>query len=297
MFELGVPIRIYWDVSPAGEGMLSVCEDICSDIITLKILSLNLSDAGCPVSPVTMRILEMLQGKGIAISLVISPEACTLSLLDRLQELGVRTVLIRASSLAELDTHRHLFYLVSGKPPVGICFEVTHANWRELAALVSFCTENAVPNLSLPMQRLWNGESSFFLEPDEKRQLAEGLSTVAMPDSLKITIHDPFLWKLFYPKVPFPDGGCQAANTMLAISPAGDVYPCPTLPVTLGKVARTSLKDIVASSIKKDVRREILRHPRPCAGCDDLPSCKGGCRGRAYAVYGSLDSIDPGCRT
>lgn len=292
MFELNVPIRLYWDLCPEGADLLPF-EDICSDIFALKILSLTLADRGTRISPSCFRILEALKGKGTAVSVAISPEACDKALLDRLRHLGVRSVLLRVSSLKQLDRWRQLF--LDPDRPVGIWFEVTAENWRTLPGLMTFCGENGVVSLSLPMQRLWDGEPCFFLEPEEKRELAEALRAVPRKPELNITIHDPFLWKLFNPSVPFPDGGCQAANTMLSISPAGDVYPCPSLPLKLGSLVSASLSDIARSSAKMEVRREIVQHPGPCAGCTDLPTCKGGCRGRAFASHGSLDCPDPGC--
>ena len=91
-----------------------------------------------------------------------------------------------------------------------------------------------------------------FREPElyGKRSLEEIGGVVG----LRLTIHDPFLWRAFNPGIPFPQGGCQAANTMIAISPDRGVYPCPTLPVRLGELDSLSLKQIIASPAKKEFR-------------------------------------------
>ena len=145
------------------------------------------------------------------------------------------------------------------------------------------------------MQRLYNGEPPFLLNREEQRQLAGALATVGGVQGLNLTIHDPFLWRAFNPHVPFPQGGCQAANTMLAIAPSGDVYPCPTLPVRLGHIGESALREIVASSEKREFRRLLLENPDGCRCCQKLAECRGGCRGRSYAVHGSLDGADPAC--
>jgi GeoRSP system SPASM domain protein len=146
------------------------------------------------------------------------------------------------------------------------------------------------------MQRLCCGEIPFFLNRREQRELAAFLVAAGGVEGLNLTIHDPFLWRAFYPDVPFPQGGCQAANTMLAIAPDGGVYPCPALPVRLGTVGERSLKEIAASPAKKEFRRTLLEHPGACRDCGELADCRGGCRGRAYVLHGSLDGVDEACR-
>ncbi|HLO27364.1 MAG TPA: SPASM domain-containing protein, partial [Geobacteraceae bacterium] len=176
-----------------------------------------------------------------------------------------------------------------------ISFPVTRENWRELPELVTFCRERRILRLVLPMQRLYHGESPFLLDSEEQRVLAESLAAAGGVAGMDLTIHDPFLWRAFNPGVPFPQGGCQAANTMLAIAPNCDVYPCPTLPVRLGAIGEASLKEIAVSAEKKEFRRELLEHPAGCRGCPELAGCRGGCRGRSYAIHGSLAGADPAC--
>jgi GeoRSP system SPASM domain protein len=136
----------------------------------------------------------------------------------------------------------------------------------------------------------------FYLSRHEREELAARLQEFEIPADLKLIIHDPFLWRVFYPSVAFPDGGCQAANTMLYISREVDVYPCPTLPVIIGNLMRTSLKEIIQSDLKKDVRKMLISAPRGCGDCKELDQCKGGCRGRTYAMKTSLNEPDPSCK-
>jgi GeoRSP system SPASM domain protein len=147
------------------------------------------------------------------------------------------------------------------------------------------------------MQRLYGNEYPFFLSRDEQSDLGDALKSVGGTEGIKLTIHDPFLWRAFNPGVPFPQGGCQAANTMISISPDGGVYPCPSLPVRIGDMGGTaSLKEIIASPAKKEFRSRLLTAPEKCSDCLELPVCRGGCRGRAFVMYGSIDEIDSACR-
>jgi GeoRSP system SPASM domain protein len=146
------------------------------------------------------------------------------------------------------------------------------------------------------MQRLYVERSPFLLTKNEQGELEAMLAVVGGVNDLKLTIHDPFLWRAFNPSIPFPQGGCQAANTMIAISPDKGVYPCPTLPVRLGNLEDETLVEILASPQKKDFRRSLLSFPEACRSCAEVDICKGGCRGRTYVKHDSLDEIDEACQ-
>lgn len=289
--ELKVPIRLYWDVSPVPAVPLDY-ESICRDILGLRILSINLTDLTPGVSEAALSILGRFKGQGPAVALTVAPETITGEVLDRLAQLGVRTVLVRVEDIGELP---EIPEKRPGTPALGISFEVTARNWRQLPPLVRYCSDNGIDLLAFPMQRLHEKGQSFYLSPLEKSELAALLKREPVPASLRLTIHDPFLWKIFFPQVSFPDGGCQAANTMVYISADGAVTPCPSLPVTIGRLDTASLREIVRSEEKKRIRNKILTLPTPCFGCAEASSCKGGCRGRAYVEQGSLDAADPGC--
>jgi GeoRSP system SPASM domain protein len=146
------------------------------------------------------------------------------------------------------------------------------------------------------MQRLYGNEMPFMLSKKCQHELHNALEVVGGTGGINLTIHDPFLWRAFNPGIPFPQGGCQAANTMIAISSDGSVYPCPSLPVKLGTIGKTALKEIVASSEKRAFRRKLLEIPSGCCECAENNECRGGCRGRAFMQHGSLDGIDSACQ-
>jgi GeoRSP system SPASM domain protein len=146
------------------------------------------------------------------------------------------------------------------------------------------------------MQRLYNNEVPFFITRLEQLELADHLSKIGGVKDLSLTIHDPFLWRAFNPGIPFPQAGCQAANTMIAISPDGGVFPCPSLPVRLANIGHKSLKEIILSTEKKEFRRRLLTPPGDCCDCAEISICRGGCRGRGLVQEGSLNGIDKACR-
>jgi GeoRSP system SPASM domain protein len=146
------------------------------------------------------------------------------------------------------------------------------------------------------MQRLYKGEVPFHIPAQGLKVISDSLSTFQPDPCLKITVHDPFVWRAIFPHSPFPEGRCQAANTMLSIDQDGVVYPCPVMPIPLGNLNEMTLKEIAKGELKKAVRSRLLSLPGECAECADAESCKGGCRGRGERVSGSWEALDPGCR-
>lgn len=293
--ELTTPIRMYWDIGPNDHLGLSDYRRIAGEIASNKFLSLQLTETGTVPSEAALAILEMLADEPIARSLVLSRSVLDEQLFGLLRRCSLTTLFLPAPSLAELIAVPSVRARAKGTPDIGISFPVTGENYRDLPAVLSLCAEKSIQHLLFPMQRLVTGEKCFWLTPEERKDLAERLGHAARPAGLKITIHDPFLWKAFYPSVDFPGGGCQAANTMLYISPDADVYPCPMMPLKLGMLIRSSLRDLIRAERKQEIRKKIIAAARPCIECEDVQDCRGGCRGRAYTVHSSFQDADPAC--
>lgn len=286
--ELALPITVHWDLAPCTPFDDSL-SGICDEILACRPLMLQLYDPSPLQGGGVRAILDRFRGEPVSVSLTVHP-SCLNSLAGiTLSELGVKELLVACDGLEVLRN-------IPDMAETGISFFVSRDNWRELPAVVSFCAERGISRLVLPMQRLYNREEPFLLNVDEQEQLAQAIAAVGGVSSLRLTIHDPFLWRVFNPGIPFPQAGCQAANTMIAISPDGGVYPCPTLPYKLGVLGSTSLKEIITSPAKKELRKRILLHPAACSACDEVAICRGGCRGRSYVLHESFDDVDDACR-
>jgi len=286
--ELAAPITIYWDLAlnePDGE----VLQKTCSDILAARPLMLQLFDPSPHLSGGAISALERLRGSALAVTLTVPAECLALLGDGTARTLGVKEILITVEDAGDLEN-------ISTQPSVGVSCPVSRSNWRKLPAIVAGCRKYGITRLVLPMQRLYTEKIPFLLTRDEQFELEQSLAAIGGTSDLKLTIHDPFLWRAFNPGVPFPQGGCQAANTMIAISPDNGVYPCPTLPVRLGDLGRESLLEILASPRKKDFRRSLLLYPEACRSCAEIDVCKGGCRGRSLVMNDSLDEIDEACR-
>lgn len=285
MMELRSPIRLYWDVTPAPDPLPDY-DRICSEIASSRAMTLHLTDLGTAVAPETLAIIARLSTSTLQLALTVAHSAAAgaVSLLSH----GVKKLYSDAISPEEVAT-------ISRMAISGVSFRTTRANHRLLPDMITSCIENRIAEMQLPMERLIAGEEPLCLSTDERETLAARIAPIPFAGRLTITANDPFLWRVVHPETPFPDGICQAANTMLALDPSGNLYPCPAMPILLGNLHRSTFREIVASSLKKEVRARIVARPSDCMGCRMLDGCRGGCRGRGLTVQGSLDAGDPGC--
>jgi len=287
--ELASPITIYWDLPPdAAEP--SRLLGIAADIIDCRPLMVWITGTAPTLPDGFEEVLERFREGSISVTLTIPRSACDVSVRMLAEQGGLRELFLAVNQADLLDSEEW-----NETAPVGISFAVTSRSWRELPDLVHQCQGYGITRLVLPMQRLYGEEPPFFLTSREQQELADALDAAGGTAGLTLTIHDPFIWRAFNPGVPFPQGGCQAANTMIVIAPDGGVYPCPSLPVRLGTVGEAPLKEIVASSTKKEFRQKLLEHPGACRECAEVAECRGGCRGRAHVVHQSLEGEDPAC--
>jgi GeoRSP system SPASM domain protein len=262
---------------------------VCDEILECRPLMLQLYDPSPEMGAGVRAILERFKGAAVSVTLTVTASAVSFLAGVSPADLGVKELLVACDNP---DRLREIPVL----PPAGLSFSVNHDNWRRLPEIVSFCREQGLKRLVLPMQRLYGGEEPFLLNRSEQQELERALAANGGTAGLQLTIHDPFLWRAFNPGIPFPQAGCQAGNTMIAISPDGGVYPCPTLPERLGELGSKSLKEIITSPAKKEFRKRLLEYPAACGDCREIAVCRGGCRGRSYVKYGSLEGIDDACR-
>lgn len=289
--ELKWPVRVYWDL-PAEDPDTSLVAGISDELIALKILFLSLRS---PEADACAGILGKVRGGNMAVSLTLPGSALTAQLLASLPQTGVRTLLAEFSSLRNAGEwlEGEAISANKGKAP-GLAFDINGTNYHEIPDVVSLCLRKGIGDLVFPIQRLTGNDEAFCLTGEMRAGMAALLAGMDYR-RLHITIHDPFLWQVFFPDAPYHEGGCQAANSMLYISPEFRVFPCPAMPLQLGDLRDTTLREIILSGKKKDLRRSLKEPAGDCAGCDLAENCLGGCRGRALAAAGSLERRDPAC--
>lgn len=85
---------------------------------------------------------------------------------------------------------------------------------------------------------------------------------------------------------------CTAGETLLAILPNGDVYPCRRLPIVVGNTRKQKLTDIYQNNT---TLKELREPSEACGSCYYKQSCKGGLKCLSYAQFGNFADKDPGC--
>jgi len=97
--ELSFPVRAYWDLTPAPTGPAVDYMKICEEIVSMKILYLDLLDTGFPLSDACIKIIERFREENIAVSLTVSSRCLAPSLIDLLSGATIRALPIEVSSL------------------------------------------------------------------------------------------------------------------------------------------------------------------------------------------------------
>lgn len=88
--------------------------------------------------------------------------------------------------------------------------------------------------------------------------------------------------------------GCIAGQLICLINVDGDVLPCSYFPMSAGNIRNQSFKDIWENSeLFKDMR-DFKKYRGRCGSCEFVNVC-GGCRARAYAIYGDYLEEEPLC--
>lgn len=288
--ELSTPIRIYWDLTPLP-ALPPDHGKIAADIIALKILNLDITATGLSIPPACFSIIENCVAARMGVTLTVSPGGLTQNAIESLSSAPPKELLLEIISFTELHSHTPLPASVAG-----ISFPLCHENWQQIPDIIRFCSANGIRRLVFPMQRLYGGEAPFHIPAHGLKSISDALLSFTPAPGLRITAHDPFVWRAIFPHTPFPNGRCQAANTMLSIDPHGVVYPCPVMPIPLGDLGSSSLREIVKGAAKRELREKLLRLPEGCVACTVAETCQGGCRGRGERVFGTWEGIDPGCR-
>jgi heme b synthase len=88
--------------------------------------------------------------------------------------------------------------------------------------------------------------------------------------------------------------GCIAGQLIALINVDGDVLPCSYFPKPAGNIKVQSFKDIWENSELFKELRNFKRYKGKCGSCEYVSVC-GGCRARAYSVYGDYLEEEPFC--
>jgi heme b synthase len=88
--------------------------------------------------------------------------------------------------------------------------------------------------------------------------------------------------------------GCIAGQLIALIDVDGNVLPCSYFPKYAGNVREQSFKEIWEDSELFQDLRNFKKYKGKCGTCEFINVC-GGCRARAYSVYGDYLEEEPFC--
>lgn len=294
--NLKVPIIVYWDYNHLVDIPLDVIYSICDDLVKNRIFILHIWDSSPDLSTISSTILKKLKNEQVNIVLTVSYSA-----LDSLEGIdfipSLRKILIHFESFEQLTScSGKIRPYKKGIIPMGIAFPMKKATYRNIPDVLNVCLEENIKEIHFPIKR--PGTDKEIFTPDDKitRWLSHKIKHIGI-DNLNINVHDPFLYKVFSNTDTGDTKGCQGANTMVYISDDLDITPCPLMPVVLGSLKNksTTLTDIFLSDKRQEIRRMLSVPPQECEQCYKMNSCRGGCRGRAYLLYETIDKRDPAC--
>ncbi|MBI4826986.1 MAG: SPASM domain-containing protein [Nitrospirae bacterium] len=279
------PFIVYWDLRPSGYSEETIL-NVCDELIKSKIFVLNLRDISHPLSAASIGILEKLGETNIKIRLTVKHDAVERPMMEILQKRRV-SIFTETDSIVKL---RSTDAAVTGS----VSFLLNKNNFHDIPDVICFCLKSQVTELEFPIQRA-EDKDIFYPDFENIGRLHDELKSMSF-EKLKVTVHDPFLWKAFHDKEQHEGTGCNGANTMIYISPDLDVTPCPLLPLNMGHLGTDTLNEIFSSAKRRQIRKTLLAPPYECRKCAMVDNCIGGCRGRAYVLDDTFDKKDPACR-
>jgi GeoRSP system SPASM domain protein len=288
------PFIIYWDVNPDTFDD-DIALRICDELVETKIFVLNVRDLSVPLNDGTINILKRLSSKQIRINLTAKSEALEQLHIQEMKKIELAKLYVEFDLFEDLQSSvTRISDWINHGFPVGVSFYLHGKNFKEIPSVLSLCIENNIKDVKFPIQRA-GAEKIVYPDSETARWLSEELKRLPL-ENLRLTIHDPFLWKLIYEKDNPNEEGCNGAKTMMYIDGNYDVTPCPILPVSMGNFRRLSLKEICSSEKRRELRKDLSTPPEECNSCSIVNKCNGGCRGRAYMVFRSFDKLDPACQ-
>jgi heme b synthase len=88
--------------------------------------------------------------------------------------------------------------------------------------------------------------------------------------------------------------GCIAGQLICLINVDGDVLPCSYFPKSAGNIRIQPFREIWENSELFREMRDFKGYKNRCGSCEYLNVC-GGCRARAYSIYGDYLEEEPFC--
>jgi len=296
---LDTPLRTTWSLGGAGHLPAGELARLADRLVDAGLFFVLLDQL--PPTPVLRPLVERLAAGGLQVSLWLAAG-------DALPEAGwplARLLVDAAGQLEEPSGRRNLAGTLHQLRERGYAPDLllvpTRQALHELPALLQFADEQRVKTLKLPNLPVSGREVPPETVPCAAdlqllTQHLQQLDMLPLRGTLRLEIHDLFLWELLTPQADRSNySGCQAGNSVAHLDAAGVLYPCSSWPEALGSLLETPLAEFWSGALRRAVRSIIEQAPPGCDDCAILSSCLGGCRGLARAWNAARGQRDLMC--
>jgi len=206
---------------------------------------------------------------------------------------------------ADFDSVDRAFsHLLQAGVMAGINCVVGQGNFDGLPALFQYAAEKKVSEIELlrfkPSGRAGGLYECHKTTRDQNRRFYPMIRELSEQSGVKTKIDCSFVPMLCYHRPPrelleaFCVCGCEAGNFLIGARSNGQVCGCSFLPALDLKIDQLPANWAQAPDLQR-YRQWPEVAPEPCAACDYLSICKGGCHAVALAVMGKTDAPDPDC--
>lgn len=282
MPDLKAPLRLTWDVPPDAGTAAAVW----ARVLEARVLFVELRVRAGRLAGLEA-VLGAGAGPGPRVSLLGEAEVL----------LGVRELL---GSGALAGSELKMLPPYGPEPPLGgvaAAHRLVPALWstpdglRPLRQAAEIAVAHRLPKVAI----LNPAAPAPPLRPEDRAAAAQAWRG-AGAGGVELEVHDLFLAEELG-LAPFAAyAGCQAGGALAHVTAAGRVTACRTLPVDLGNLLASPLREIWASDARVALRRALERAPEECAACVLAAACCGGCRGLAAGIA-RADASCPGPRS
>ena len=186
--------------------------------------------------------------------------------------------------------------LVEHRITTSISFTASRTNYTRFAQVVKIGRRLGVDRIWADRYIPLGRERSFHrnvLSPEDTRRFFHIMEKAAkrrLFSKTRIDMHRALQF-LVHGGKPY---ACQAGDSLVAVMPNGDLFPCRRMPVCVGNLFQTPLIRLYCQSSLFD----RLRARPVIEGCKDCfyeRLCQGGLKCLSYAIHKTPFRPDPGC--
>lgn len=206
------------------------------------------------------------------------------------------------NGFAEAD--RALTLLKKARANYGINVVVTRQNFDHLIDIVRYARKKGVNQIEMlrfkPAGRGLDMFSEMNLTPGQSERFFPMVRDLAKRYGVRLRLDCSFMPMVFthQPDLDratfFAIEGCLAGELLMGVKADGAVNAC--------SFARAENWDVLkigewweSEKVFAPYRRWRQNAPEPCASCEYLDLCRGGCHVVSEAIYGDTSQPDPGC--